>query len=409
MRLSMIRRVAAKEILSTLRDQRAIISSLVIPLIVLPLMMLGLPLLLGGLFQREQTTVTQVGVSGLDALPQELRTAIEDQKVAFTPVDDPEAAVRDDTVPVAIAVPPDFAARLQAGEGVTLKVYSKKGNLKSELNAGKVQQAVGTYRDGLVAARLQAAGLDPSVLQPVRVETVDASTQAERSSGQLSWLIPFFIAIWTLTGGQMTAIDATAGEKERGTLEVLLVTPIRRSEVVVGKFLATLTFGLSAAFMAIVGYVVGGTILRTVFLPRLSGGDATDIVQVMGGSLSATWSSILLLLVSALLLAGTVAALLLGVALFARSFKEAQSYVAPLSFLFIIPGIGLQFKDLLGFGDGIYTVPVFNVLVLMDDVVKGTATAAHVLTTWAVLLGVVAILLLFAYRNFNREGVIFRV
>jgi len=118
---------------------------------------------------------------------------------------------------------------------------------------------------------------------------------------------------------------------------------------------------------------------------------------------------VLLLLVSALLLAGTVAALLLGITLFARSFKEAQSYVAPLSFLLILPAVGLQFKDLLGFGNGIYLIPIFNALVLMDDIVKGTAAAAHVLATWLTLLVVIVLLLLFAYRNFRREGVIFRV
>ncbi|MEI2421595.1 ABC transporter permease subunit, partial [Arthrospira platensis SPKY2] len=101
--------------------------------------------------------------------------------------------------------------------------------------------------------------VDPGVLEPITVVARDASTEAERSSGQLAWLIPFFIAIWTLTGGQMTAIDATAGEKERGTLEVLLVAPVRRAEVVFGKFLAVVLFGLSAAVMAIVGFILGGT------------------------------------------------------------------------------------------------------------------------------------------------------
>ena len=404
----MIGRVAFKEILSTLRDQRAILSNLIIPLIVLPVIMLGLPLLLGGLFQREQTSVTSVGVQGEANLPPALKALLEKQNVQLTTVANPETAVRDGTVAVAIGVPDGFASSVASGHGADLTVYSKKGNMKSELNAGKVQQAVGAYTQQLVAARLQAAGLDPSILQPVHVTSVDASSAAEKSSGQLSWLIPFFIAIWTLTGGQMTAIDATAGEKERGTLEALLVAPIRRSEVVIGKFLATLTFGLSAAVMAIVGYVVGGAILGSVFQPRL-GAQASDMVQVMGGSLDISLPSILLLLVSALLLAATIAALLLGITLFARSFKEAQSYVAPLSFLLILPAVGLQFKDLLGFGEGVYLVPIFNALVLMDDIVKGTAAAGHVLTTWLTLLVVIALLLAFAYRNFRREGVIFRV
>src|SRR5690606_39668933 len=119
--------------------------------------------------------------------------------------------------------------------------------------------------------------LDPAILEPVTIQTVDASTSRERSSGQLSWLIPFFIAIWTLAGGQMTAIDATAGEKERGTLESLLVAPVRRSEVVVGKWLATMTFGLTAALAAIAGYLVGGMVMRNAFLPRMGaeGGEVT--------------------------------------------------------------------------------------------------------------------------------------
>ena len=404
----MIGRVASKEILSTLRDQRAILSNLIIPLIVLPVIMLGLPLVLGGLFQREQTTVTELGVKGLANVPPELASLLKAQHVSLQPLSDPEAAVRDGKVAVAIAVPSDFQAKVASGQGADLTLYSKQGNMKSELNASKIQQAVSAYTHRLVSTRLKAAGLDPGILEPIHVQTVDASSAAERSSGQLSWLIPFFIAIWTLTGGQMTAIDATAGEKERGTLEALLVTPIRRSEVVVGKFLATLTFGLSAAVMAIVGYVVGGAILGSVFKPRLVG-QASDMLQVMGGSLDISLPSVLLLFTSALLLAGTIAALLLSITLFARSFKEAQSYIAPLSFLLILPAVGLQFKDLLGFGQSVYLIPVFNALVLMDDIVKGTAAARAVLTTWLTLLVLIVLLLRFAYRNFRREGVIFRV
>lgn len=407
MRPAQIWQVARKEIVSTLRDRRALMSNLVIPLLLLPVMMLGLPLLLGGLFERESVTVTDIGVVGIDNLPASLRQALESQNVALVPVADATAAVQAADVPVAIVVPSGFADSVAAGSDATISVHSKTGNLRSELNVGKVQQAITSYQQAIVAERLGRAGLDPAILQPVNLEMVDASSAAERSSGQLSWLIPFFIAIWTLTGGQMTAIDATAGEKERGTLEVLLVAPVRRSEVVVGKFIATLTFGLTAAMMAIVGYLVGGAIMRGVFLPRL-GEDATGMVSVMGGSFDASLGTVLLLLVSALLLSSFVAAMLLSISLFARSFKEAQSYIAPLSFLFVIPALVLQFKDLIGLGDGVYYVPVLNVLVFMDDVVRGAATAEHMAMTWVTLLAATLVLLGVANRNFNRENVIFR-
>jgi len=399
--------IAKKEIVSTLRDRRALLSNILIPLLLLPVIMLGLPLLLGGLFEREAVTVTEVGVVGAENVPPALRAALEAQNLALVEVEDATASVQADEVPVAIVVPPGFETTIAAGNDATLSLHAKTGNMRSELNVGKVQQAIAGFQQAVVAERLDRAGLDPSVLQPVSVNMVDASSAAERGSGQLSWLIPFFIALWTLTGGQMTAIDATAGEKERGTLEVLLVSPVRRSEVVVGKFLATLTFGLSAAIMAIVGYLVGGAIMRGVFLP-LMGEDAGQVVAVMGGQFSAGIGAVGLLLVSAVLLAAFVAALLLSISLFARSFKEAQSYIAPLSFLFVIPALVLQFKDLIGLGDGLYFIPVLNVLIYMDDVVRGVASANQMLITWVTLTAATVVLLAFAYRNFKRESVIFR-
>ena len=255
----------------------------------LPVIMLGLPLVVGGLFEREQETVTEVGIQGAANLPAEMQAVLISQNVSLIEADDPEAAVRDGHLQVAIAVPSDFQAAIERGERTEITLYNKLGNLRSEVNANKIEAAVRAYRQQLVADRLAEVGLAPEVLEPIVLATVDASSEAERSSGQLAWLIPFFIAIWTLIGGQMTAIDATAGEKERGTLEALLVAPIRRVEVVVGKFLATLAFGLTAAAMAIVGYVLGGVAMRGIFLPRL-GSDANEFVSVLGGRSMSTSS-----------------------------------------------------------------------------------------------------------------------
>jgi len=121
----MIRRVAAKEILSTLRDQRAIVSNLLIPLLVLPVMMLGLPLLMGGLFEREQATVTEIGVVGMEHLPSELRAAIEAQNVTLVPVDDVTVAVQDLEMPAALAVPAGFAERLAEGGSADVTIAAK--------------------------------------------------------------------------------------------------------------------------------------------------------------------------------------------------------------------------------------------------------------------------------------------
>ena len=407
MRLKLVFHIARREILSALRDRRAMVSSLLIPLLILPLIMLGLPLLLGSLFEREQSSISEIAVTGLDYLPADLKTSLEAQNIRFVETHDLETLVRDGAYQVALAIPEDFIRRLEAGEKANLTLISKAGNLRSELNAAKIESAIDSYSQGIISNRLNAAGLSADVLEPIAVSTLDASSDAERSSGQLAWLIPFFIAVWTLAGGQVIALDATAGEKERGTLEALLVSPVRRIEVVVGKFLATLAFGLAASVMAIIGYVLGGALLRSLFLNRL-GEDAEEIVQVLGGSLATTPLAIFLLLITALLLASLISSLLLSISMFARTYKEAQSYVAPLSFVMIIPAIGLQFSDFFGSNIIVYLIPILNALILMDDVVKGQVTLLPVLASWVSLLGFSTLLLDFAFRSFKREGVIFR-
>lgn len=408
MRAGFIFHVARKEILSTLRDRRAILSTLLIPFLILPLLTLGLPFLLGGLFERETRSVSEVAVVGLEGVPRALREGLEVEAIRLVEVSDPFTAVETGAFLAALELTPGFAEAVGSNRtdaDAKLTIYSKRGNLRSELTAGKVEAAVSAYRDRLVAERLVRAGLDERLLEPLTLETVDASSREERASGPLAWLVPFFIVIWTLAGGQMAAIDATAGEKERGTLEVLLVTPVRRAEVVVGKWLATAGFGLAAALMAILGYLLSGAVLRR-FLGGVEG--EGEVAALLGGSLSVGPLATLLLVVSSLLLAGLVAALLISITTFARSFKEAQTYVAPLSFVLIIPLVGLQFADFFDFGLSVYLVPLLNSMLFIDGVVKGEVSVLPLVFTWGSTLGYTALFLDFAYRSFRREGVLFR-
>ena len=405
MRFDFVRHMAYKELLGTFRDRRAIASNLLLPLLVLPVVMFGLPLAMGGLFQREAETVSELAVYGGDHLPAELVAMIEAQHAELVPVADPMRAVQEGDFPAGLSADERFLERLAAGERAPVTVYSKPGNMRSELNAGKITSAIQQYQQSVVAERLAEAGLDPEVLEPIAITTVDARAEPERASGIMSWMIPFFLAIWALIGGQMTAIDATAGERERGTLEVLLVAPVKRIEVVAGKAIATMATGLTAATMAIVGYLVGGLILRSIIAadPELA-----EVGAMMLGSMSIDLVTIGLLLISAILLSALLATLLMGITMFAKSFKEAQSYVAPLSLVLILPLVALQFSDFFAFNPVIYLVPLLNVLLAMDAIIRGAAEPWLIALTWSSTLVYAGLLLAFAYRNFTREDVLFR-
>lgn len=406
MRLPVIFHISGKEILSTLRDRRAIISSIVMPLVLLPLMMIGLPLLMGGLFEREAETTTEIAIKGLENLPAELRTLLASSNLTLVANDDPFSAVQNDDFTIGLEVDDAFAEAISSNSA-TLILMSKSNQMRGSLNASKIHTVINAFNQERASQQLAAVDLDESILSSITIDNQDAATLAEKASGQLGWMIPFFLAIWTLTGGQMVAIDATAGEKERGTLEALLVSPVTRLEVVLGKFIAVLTFGLTAAVMGVLGYVLGGFISNTFLASKFSG-EGSEIMAVMGGTVNLSISNIALLLGSTIILASMMSALLLSITMFARTLKEAQNYLAPLSFIMIIPALTLQFADFFNFSSLINLLPIGNMILLMNDLVQGQSKQLQITLTWTSTLIYTGLLLTFALASFKREGVIFR-
>lgn len=215
-------------------------------------------------------------------------------------------------------------------------------------------------------------------------------------------MIPYFLVIFILNGGQAVAIDATAGEKEKGTLEALLSAPVPVLQIVLGKALAVLMVALAAALAGVAGIVLGGTVMRS-FIPKEMLGDSS-----LGGGLSLEPAGYAALLLTAVLFAALMVSVQLSLGVYARTFKEAQSYMAPLLFLFIIPLLMLQFSDFLTQQSWYYLVPAFNVMLLLDGLVKGSAESWQITLTWLSTLVYAALALGIAVRNFRREEVVFR-
>ena len=406
LRWKFVWQVARKELLSTLRDRRTLISTILMPLILIPVFTVGFPLLLGRAFSGQGQDRQPVGVIG--PLPAALRTQLTQDAggevgVRLLPVTDPLKAVRSGQVQAVLKVTGALPTEAGGTSG-TVQLYAKLGNLKAESGViSKLKSALDAYNASLVAAKLKERGLPASFLTPVRVQTLDASRPQEAASGQLAFIIPMFLLQFILAGSMATAIDSTAGEKERGTLEVLLVSPIRRSEVVVGKLLATTLTALTAAGFGLLGVllsgVVGAVLLR---------GQIGAVAGQMGGRLSVTPASIAVLILMALSAALLLSALLIAVSIFARSYKEAQTYITPISLLIVLPAVGLQFADFIGRGAGLYSIPVVNAMVVILDIVKGALNTPMALLAVAVNLLVTGGLVLLAVRSFGREAVIFR-
>ncbi|WP_288480965.1 ABC transporter permease [uncultured Deinococcus sp.] len=412
LRAGMVWRVAARDLLATLRDRRALISTILIPLLIIPLFTLGLPLLLGTLVGNQAQARQKVGVVG--TLPPELRAALtRDEQgaggavtragVTLVPVEDPRAAVAAGEVDAALRVVSALPERA-GSQSVPLELYAKLGNLRAQTGAtSKVETVVEAYNRRLTLERLNASGLDAAVLTPVALRSIDASPAQEQRSGQLAFLIPMLMLNFILSGAMATALDATAGEKERGTLESLLVTPVRRGEVVAGKLLATTLTALLTAAFSLLGFLLAGVASAT-----LLGGERRQLTQALGGQLTLTPGGALALAAVVLSAALLISAVLIALSIYARSYKEAQTYATPLTLLIVLPAVLLQFSDFLNLGEAIYAVPLFGSMVSILDTVRGSVTAGHTLTAALANLVGAALLGLLARRSFSREEVIFR-
>lgn len=412
MRSDMIWRVAWRDLLSTIRDRRTLTSTILIPLLLIPLFTLGMPFLLGKLIGAQAESRQKVGVVG--TLPQGLRDALtRDEKtpdgktlragVELVTVTDPLRAVQVGEVDAALKTTRALPARAGDGTG-ELELYARLSNLKAQTGAfAKVQANVEAYNKTLTIQRLRSLGLSEAALTPVTVKPVDASPPQEQRSGQLGFLIPMLMLQFILSGAMATALDATAGEKERGTLESLLVSPVRRSEVVAGKLLSTTLTALVTATFSLIGFLLAG--LASSVLMR---GMDQELTQAMGGQLTLTSGSLAAMIGIVLSVALLISAVLITLCIYARSYKEAQTYVTPLSLLIVLPAVMLQFSDFLRKGDSLYAVPLFGSMIGILDIVKGTITPGHVLTAIAVNLIGTLLLALLALRSFGREEVIFR-
>ncbi|BBL94445.1 sodium ABC transporter permease [Thermus thermophilus] len=386
-------RLFRKELIQVFRDRKLLFSTLVLPVLLMPVFMFGPSLFLSRLLQGAAERVQEVAVAGL---PEEALKALEAARLKPVPVPDPEEAVREGRFPAGVVFREGayrVFGRLASGLG------------ESQVVVEKVKGALQALKEAQVAEALVRAGLPKEILSPFAVEVVDASPPKEKAGGLLGFLLPFFLVVFVLSGGQVVAVDATAGEKEKGTLEALLAAPVPLVQVALGKTLATVAMALLSGVAGLLGLALGGA-----WSARFGGGVLTERGETLalGGQVSLDGGSFLALFLTAFLLALFMGAVMVALGLYARSFKEAQSYMAPLQLLFLLPLLFLQFRGFLEIEAWHYLLPLFNVALLMDALLKGSATPLEVGFTWASTLVYALLALGLAVWVFGREDVVFR-
>ena len=391
--------VYRKELKDMLRDRRTIFSSLVFPLVLFPLMTVGFQTLAEKSVQKVKQQPARMMLLGevhAPALAQKIREAEGFEVVA--PAADYAQQISDKKLRIAVEFPPGFETKATEGssEPPALIIYYYTAELRSEAAARRIEEVVRAYRDDVVEQRLTRRGVSPAILKPVETKRENAAQPEKVGGAKLAGLLPYFIILLSLMGAVHPAIDLTAGEKERGTMETILASGVGRREIVAGKFLLVLTIAIVTATLSILSFVITMQFSQT-YMKEMTRGYAFAI------SPKAVVSVFLVVLPLVIFFSGT----LLALSLTAKSYKEAQNHIGPLmlaailpAMVGILPGIELNAKLAL--------IPILNVSLLMKEILTGNFPVGFILIVFGSTLVFAGAALAAAVYQFQREEVLFR-
>lgn len=400
MNLAAIGVVYRKELTEWLRDRRTLISTVLVPLLAFPILMVGITALATVLIGNAEKEVPKIMILGGEDSPQLLDRLNKLEKLKVVPyAADWKDQISNKDIRAAVEIPQGFQAALAEGTAPTVNIYFYQGELKSSFGADHVQKAVEEYRDEVVKDRLAAKNVPASVLKPFDVKEENVAPPEKVGGASIGGFIGYAVILLCLTGAMYPAIDLTAGEKERGTIETVLSSPISRLDLVLGKFLLVFSASLVSAILSVTSMGVSFAILSHSHVMNSSGGQSLN--------LNVGWLSVVAVFFMALPLAVLFSAVLMTIALFAKTYKEAQSYLTPLTFLVVIPAVasvmpGVEFTPKLAL------VPVLNTSLICKEIITGTYHWGSIALIFASTCVYAAVALFLAVKMFQREDVLFR-
>ncbi len=398
-----------KELKDSLRDRRTLISTIVIPTLAMPvLFMLGTTIATKVIKSARDEANTIVILGGADSPA--VVTALKADKT-FRVIDagsDYRQLISDKRIRLAVDIPAGFEAALKGSEPKTVTLYYYQGEMKSGMGVSAAERFFRDLREKTVENRLVDRGLPVTLVKPFEVKRENVAPPEKVGGNFIGGIIPYIIIILCFTGAMYPAIDLTAGEKERGTMETLMCSPVNRLNIVLGKFLLVLTASLTTMMFSLLS--MGGTL---VFGGALFGAGSGAAVARAAEAKAPAFIPLIDPLgipgVFAMILPVAVlfAALQLTIALAAKSYKEAQSYISPLIIVVImpammgmLPGIELNGKTAL--------VPILNLSLACKEMLSGVWHWNYLALIFGSTCVYAGIALALCVRMFNREDVMFR-
>jgi len=392
--------VYRKELTDSLRDRRTLISMVVVPIVIFPLMSIGMGTFVAKMMIKAKDEVPKVMILNGQNSPHVVADLKSLSGIEFVPsADDYKQEISEKKIRAAVDIPSDFDATVEQGNPATVNIYDYSGDLKSGFAADKIEKYLKDLQRETVQKRLEARKLPATLVEPFEVETQNVAPQEKVTGAAIGGFLPYFIIVLCLMGATYPAIDLTAGEKERGTIETILCSPVPRTDIVLGKFLMVVTAALCTAVLAIISMGTSFHVAKQM-LAQTEG--AKDLLNFTIG-MKTIGAVFLMVLPVAVLFASA----LIAIALMAKSYKEAQSYIAPLTILVILPAVaglmpGVEFNARMAL------IPILNTSLVCKEIVAGTYHWNYIAIIFASTCVYASAALYVAVSLFKREDVLFR-
>ena len=391
--------ILIKELTDMIRDRRTIFMMVVMPLVVIPLLATTAIKLTQSQIEKAKDKELRVAVIGETAAPELFERLSKEENfflVTMTNGDSARAMTAEQTLDGVVIIPQDFSEFVEGDKQATIRLIFKSSE---SLNAARrrIEAIIDQYDREIVNERIGRLQLDETLFDAIAIEREDVASTEEKFAENAGGFLPYIFIIFGFMGSIYPALDLGAGEKERGTLETILSSPASRFDIVMGKFLVVLLFSIATAFLAMLGVLI----MVYQFLPTIETNITQTVMDMLGPR------RIFIIMSMVLPVSAFFAAVALAISIFARSFKEAQSMMAPLNIIIILPAmIGM----LPGFKLSAVTaaIPILNLSLATKAILGGSADPILIAEVYLSLFFLAGVSIYGCAKWFNREETLFR-
>ena len=391
--------ILIKELTDMIRDRRTIFMMVVMPLVVIPLLAITAIKLTQSQIEKAKDKELRVAVIGETAAPELFKRLSKEENfflVTMTNADSARAMTAEQTLDGVVIIPQDFSEFVEGDKQATIRLIFKSSE---SLNAARrrIEAIIDQYDREIVNERIGRLQLDETLFDAIAIESEDVASTEEKFAENAGGFLPYIFIIFGFMGSIYPALDLGAGEKERGTLETILSSPASRFDIVMGKFLVVVLFSIATAFLAMLGVLI----MVYQFLPTIETNITQTVMDMLGPR------RIFIIMSMVLPVSAFFAAVALAISIFAKSFKEAQSMMAPLNIIIILPAmIGM----LPGFKLSAVTaaIPILNLSLATKAILGGSADPILIAEVYLSLFFLAGVSIYGCAKWFNREETLFR-